>query len=199
MDKISSCHGNGQLSMKGKAARRKGKYKTGLGKPQLCRIYLEHVFSTVLTAIGRTALLLKPQGKSISCQAKQTDRIMAEAYVLKLWKTKLLINMQWGKELVPPQDRNEVVVWLATHSRAWRDTSTNKFRMKLLNISKQRIFTKDSSSSLHIKTIFLACQWNPNKSSTYLHMLYFNCYIVCTGVPLAFSHHRVTWEEVLFP
>ena len=71
---IAACHGNSQLSMEGKAARRTGKYE-GLRKPQLCMIYFEHVFSTVLTAIGRTAVLHKPQGKSISCQAKQTAHI----------------------------------------------------------------------------------------------------------------------------
>lgn len=58
-----------------KSSQEKGRVREGLGKPQLCMIYLEHVYSTGPTAIGRTALLHKPQGKSISCQAKQTAHI----------------------------------------------------------------------------------------------------------------------------
>lgn len=108
--------------------------------------------------------------------------------------------MQWGKELVPPQERNKAVVrTLGTCNRAWRDMNTNKFRIKLLNILKQSITVKDSSASPHVKTIFLACQWNPNKSSIYLHMLCFSCYItVFVCVSLWPSLIRVIWEEVPF-
>lgn len=72
LDKISSCPGNSQGR---KSSQEKEQVQKGLRKPQLRMIYLEHVFSTVLAAIGRTALPHKPQGKSILCQMKETAHI----------------------------------------------------------------------------------------------------------------------------
>lgn len=75
--------------MEGKAVGKKGEYESGWGSHSSMN-YLEHVFNTLLIAIGRTALLHKPQGKSISCQAKQTAHLqnLTEAYVLKIMKNK---------------------------------------------------------------------------------------------------------------